>query len=82
MAKVKSLTKVVKKLVQKNPALREIVEDNPTQSYAALKAVVTKPMTAAIGAKCEGYITQHKLIWSIINEVNGSNEGSNLDLDF
>lgn len=67
------LDKIAKTLVKKNPELRAIVLNNE-KSYKLLEERVTTRLVAAIGRQEGTFVSRNKLIWAIIDEVNGTSK--------
>lgn len=67
------LDKIAKTLVKKNPELRTIVLNNE-KSYKLLEERVTTRLVAAIGRQEGTFVSRNKLIWAIIDEVNGTSK--------
>lgn len=69
------LDKIAKTLVKKNPELRTIVLDNE-KSYKLLEERVTTRLVAAIGRQEGTFVSRNKLIWAIIDEVQGTSKAA------
>lgn len=67
------LDKIAKTLVKKNPELRTIVLENE-KSYKLLEARVTTRLVADIGRREGTFVSRNKLIWAIIDEVQGTSK--------
>ena len=67
------LDKIAKTLVKKNPELRTIVLENE-KSYKLLEARVTTRLVAEIGRREGTFVPRNKLIWAIIDEVQGTSK--------
>ena len=67
------LNKIAKTLVKKNPELKTIVLENE-KSYKLLEERVTTRLVAAIGRQEGTFVSRNKLIWAIIDEVNGTSK--------
>ena len=66
-----SLPAIAERLLEKNPELATIVEDNPEASYKALAPRISARLCTSIG-KTEGqFIKRNELIWACINHVQG-----------
>ena len=74
MSKTRTLTEIAAQLLEKNPPLVKIIEDNQGSSYKALEPRLTAKLCASIG-RMEGlYIKRNALIWACIDAVTGDEE--------
>lgn len=74
-----TLTSIAEALVQQNPELTAIVNDNPGQSYKLIEAMV-KPMMRTVAEALGSYTKTQALVWAIINVVNESGTSTRLQL--
>jgi predicted transcriptional regulator len=71
---MKTYAELAEQLVDKNPQLTDVVENNPTTSYKELAKIVTNKVCTKVGRAEDQYVKQGKLIWAIIDFVNGDGE--------
>jgi hypothetical protein len=76
--KTKSLSEIASQLLEKNPTLTKIIEDNPGASYKAIEPRITGKLCASIGKQEGQYIKRNELIWACIDSITGTEE----DLDY
>ncbi len=70
---------IAKRLITKNTTLGQVVENNVGNSYKALEQHITGRLCASIGRSTGKYVQRNKLIWAIINEVEGTTASGDLD---
>ena len=68
----KSIEAIAKALVEKNPEIGTIVEDNKGGSYKALEPRITARLCVSIGKAENQFIKRNELIWACINECDGT----------
>ena len=74
-----TLEDVAERLVSKNPNLVKVLEAAPAKGqYKALEAHIPSRLCAKIGKETGQFIPRNKLVWAVINRVNGT-DGAELD---
>jgi hypothetical protein len=69
------VTDVAKRLVAKNPNLEKVVRSAPDKGqYKALESHISPRLVTKIGRETGQFIPRNKLVWEIINLVNGNDQ--------
>ena len=54
--------------------LEKVVNANPDSSYKKLEEHITSRLCASVGRAEDSYVQRRKLIWAVIDAVNGEGE--------
>ena len=67
---------IADRILDKNPNLREVVVNNPGQSYKALQEHISTRLCMSIGRDIGQFVKRNDLTWAIVNRVEGKQQAS------